>query len=416
MQKQNNKKYISNYNYPRAGKFGVYGGQFVPEVLMHALNELEEAYLRYREEEEFNKELDYYLRTFAGRPTPLYLCSRLSDLLGIRLYLKREDLVHGGAHKLNNTIGQALLAMRMGKRRIIAETGAGQHGLATAIAGALFGLKTEIYMGEEDIERQRLNVFRMKLMGAEVHPVASGSKTLRDAINEAMRDWVANLRDTHYLLGSVVGPHPYPVMVRDFQRVIGVETRWQILEAEKRLPDALVACIGGGSNSIGLFYDFLDDEDVSIYGVEAGGKGIIAGMHSATLCTGSKGVLHGTYSYLLQDEDGQILSTHSIAPGLNYSGVGPEHSFLKDMGLVTYDIVSDREALHALELLCKYEGILPALESAHALAYVERLVKEKDMGRDDIVVVCLSGRGDKDVEIIEQALALQQSGLGLGVR
>jgi len=410
MQKQNNEKYIGNY--PRAGKFGVYGGQFVPEVLMHALTELEEAYLRYRDEEEFKKELDYYLGTFAGRPTPLYLCSRLSKLLGIRLYIKREDLVHGGAHKLNNTIGQALLAMRMQKRRIIAETGAGQHGLATAVVGALFGLKTEIYMGEEDVERQRLNVFRMKLMGAEVHPVASGSRRLKDAINEAMRDWVANLQDTHYLLGSVVGPHPYPMMVRDFQRVIGVETRRQIIEAEKKLPDVLVACVGGGSNSIGLFYDFLDDEDVSIYGVEAGGKGIIPGMHSATLCSGSTGVLHGTYSYLLQDKDGQVLPTHSIAPGLDYPGVGPEHALLKDMGRVTYDSITDEEALHALELLCKYEGILPALESAHALAYVEKLVKEKDIKRDDIVVLCLSGRGDKDVEIIEWASALRlQSGV-----
>jgi tryptophan synthase beta chain len=391
-------------SYPKAGKFGEYGGQFVPEVLMHALEELEEAYLRYGKDTQFREELDFYLRSFAGRPTPLYFCARLSEMLGTRIYLKREDLVHGGAHKLNNTIGQALLAKRMGKERIIAETGAGQHGLATAIVGAMFGLKAEIYMGTEDIERQRLNVFRMKLMGAEVHPVGSGSKTLKDAINEALRDWVTNVENTHYLLGSVVGPHPYPMIVRDFQRVIGQETKRQLQEIEGRLPDALVACVGGGSNSIGLFYEFLDDTDVAIYGVEAGGAGIESRRHSATLCAGSKGVLHGTYSYLLQDEDGQILPTHSIAPGLDYSGVGPEHAFLKDMGRVTYDIVTDREALHAFELLCTYEGILPALESAHAVAYVVKLVKKKKLGTDDRVVVCLSGRGDKDVEIIARAL------------
>jgi tryptophan synthase beta chain len=390
--------------YPKAGKFGEYGGQFVPEVLMHALNELEEAYQCYATDAEFQNELDHYLRTFAGRPTPLYYCTRLSALLGTQLYLKREDLVHGGAHKLNNALGQALLAKRMGKSRIIAETGAGQHGLATAIVGALFGLKAEIYMGEEDIARQRLNVFRMKLMGAEVHPVTSGSRTLKDAINEAMRDWVTNVEDTYYLLGSVVGPHPYPMIVRDFQRVIGKETRWQMQEAEERLPETLVACVGGGSNSIGLFYDFLDDEDVTIYGVEAGGAGIASGRHSATLHAGTKGVLHGAYSYLLQDDEGQILPTHSIAPGLDYSGVGPEHAFLKDTGRVIYDIVTDDEALHALELLCKYEGILPALESAHAVAYVAKLVEANEVGEDDRVVVCLSGRGDKDVEIIAKAL------------
>jgi tryptophan synthase beta chain len=395
-------KYIGKY--PKAGKFGEYGGQFVPEVLMHALNELEEAYLLYKDDETFKAELDYYLRTFAGRPTPLYFCSRLSAKLGVKLYLKREDLVHGGAHKLNNALGQALLAKRMGKRRLIAETGAGQHGLATAIVGASFGLQTEIYMGEEDIERQRLNVFRMELMGAEVHPVGSGSKTLKDAINEAIRDWVTNVEDTHYLLGSVVGPHPYPMMVRDFQRVVGLETKRQVLEAEGRLPDALVACVGGGSNGIGLFYEFLDDEEVALYGIEAGGEGIASNRHSATLCAGTKGVLHGTYSYLLQDEDGQILPTHSVAPGLDYSGVGPEHAFLKDAGRVTYDTVTDGEALHAFELLCRYEGILPALESVHALAYVAKLVDERGMGREDIVVVCLSGRGDKDVEIVEKAL------------
>ena len=390
--------------YPKAGKFGEYGGQFVPEVLMHALHELEQAYLQYRDDIPFKGEVDHYLRTFAGRPTPLYYCTRLSALLGTRVYLKREDLVHGGAHKLNNTLGQALLAKRMGKRRLIAETGAGQHGLATAIAGAVFGLKAEIYMGEEDIARQRLNVFRMQLLGAEVHPVGSGSRTLKDAINEAMRDWVTNVEDTYYLLGSVVGPHPYPMIVRDFQRVIGQETKQQMLAAEGRLPDALIACVGGGSNSIGLFYDFLDDEEVAIYGVEAGGAGIASGRHSATLCAGSKGVLHGAFSYLLQDEDGQIMPTHSIAPGLDYSGVGPEHAFLKDRGRVTYDIVTDDEALHAFELLCHYEGILPALESAHAVAYVAKLVEADEVGEEDHVVVCLSGRGDKDVELIERAL------------
>jgi tryptophan synthase beta chain len=390
--------------YPKAGKFGEYGGQFVPEVLMHALHELEKAYLQYRDDASFNEDVDHYLRTFAGRPTPLYYCTRLSALLGTRLYLKREDLVHGGAHKLNNTLGQALLAKRMGKSRLIAETGAGQHGLATAIVGAVFGLKAEIYMGEEDIVRQRLNVFRMKLLGAEVHPVGSGSRTLKDAINEAMRDWVTNVEDTYYLLGSVVGPHPYPLIVRDFQRVIGQETKEQMLAAEGRLPDALVACVGGGSNSIGLFYDFLDDEDVAIYGVEAGGAGIASGRHSATLCAGSKGVLHGAFSYLLQDEDGQIMPTHSIAPGLDYSGVGPEHAFLKDRGRVTYDIVTDDEALHAFQLLCNYEGILPALESAHAVAYVAKLVEANEVGEEDCVVVCLSGRGDKDVELLERAL------------
>jgi len=389
--------------YPKAGKFGEYGGQFVPEVLMHALHELEQAYLQYRDDIPFKGEVDHYLRTFAGRPTPLYYCTRLSALVGTRLYLKREDLVHGGAHKLNNTLGQALLAKRMGKRRLIAETGAGQHGLATAIAGAVFGLKAEIYMGEEDIARQRLNVFRMQLLGAEVHPVGSGSRTLKDAINEAMRDWVTNVEDTYYLLGSVVGPHPYPMIVRDFQRVIGQETKQQMLAAEGRLPDALIACVGGGSNSIGLFYDFLDDEEVAIYGVEAGGAGIASGRHSATLCAGSKGVLHGAFSYLLQDEDGQIMPTHSIAPGLDYSGVGPEHAFLKDRGRVTYDIVTDDEALHAFELLCHYEGILPALESAHAVAYVAKLVEADEVGEEDHVVVCLSGRGDKDVELIERA-------------
>ena len=390
--------------YPKAGKFGEYGGQFVPEVLMHALHELEQAYLQYRDDIPFKGEVDHYLRTFAGRPTPLYYCTRLSALVGTRLYLKREDLVHGGAHKLNNTLGQALLAKRMGKRRLIAETGAGQHGLATAIAGAVFGLKAEIYMGEEDIARQRLNVFRMQLLGAEVHPVGSGSRTLKDAINEAMRDWVTNVEDTYYLLGSVVGPHPYPMIVRDFQRVIGQETKQQMLAAEGRLPDALIACVGGGSNSIGLFYDFLDDEEVAIYGVEAGGAGIASGRHSATLCAGSKGVLHGAFSYLLQDDDGQIMPTHSIAPGLDYSGVGPEHAFLKDRGRVTYDIVTDDEALHAFELLCHYEGILPALESAHAVAYVAKLVEADEVGEEDHVVVCLSGRGDKDVELIERAL------------
>ena len=381
-----------------AGRFGGYGGKFVPETLMSALAELEEAYLAAKDDPEFQRELDYYLRKYAGRPTQLYFAERLTKKLGgARIYLKREDLAHTGAHKINNTIGQALLAKRMGKNRIIAETGAGQHGVATATVAAMFGMECVVYMGEEDIERQSLNVFRMRLLGAEVKPVASGSKTLKDAINEAMRDWVTNVRTTHYVLGSVMGAHPYPMMVRDFQRVIGKETREQILEAEGRLPDHLVACVGGGSNAIGLFYDFLGDESVKMTGVEAGGEGIDTGRHACRFEAGGLGVLHGTKTFILQDEHGQIRMTHSISAGLDYPAVGPEHSHLRETGRVRYTYATDDETMEAFSLLSETEGIIPALESAHALAYVTKLVPS--MGSDKIIVVNLSGRGDKDVQV-----------------
>ena len=376
------------------GRFGTYGGQYVPETLMSALLELEEAYSGIRTNPRFTRELDAYQRDYAGRPTPLTFCENASRELGCRLYLKREDLVHGGSHKLNNTLGQALLARQMGKKRLIAETGAGQHGVATAIAGAVLGLPVEVYMGETDTQRQALNVFRMELMGARVIPVKSGTRTLKDAINEALRDWVANVRNTHYLIGSVVGPHPYPQMVRDFQSVIGRETREQVQKKEGRLPDAIVACVGGGSNAIGIFYPFLSD-DVRLIGVEAAGKGIETGEHSASLCAGEAGVLHGALSYLLQDCYGQVLPTHSIAAGLDYPGVGPEHAMLKDASRVEYDAVVDRDVLEAFRFLSRMEGIIPALESAHAVAYV---MKNADrFGRGDVVVINLSGRGDKDV-------------------
>jgi tryptophan synthase beta chain len=376
------------------GRFGTYGGQYVPETLMSALLELEEAYSGIRDNPRFTRELDAYQRDYAGRPTPLTFCENASRELGCRLYLKREDLVHGGSHKLNNTLGQALLARQMGRKRLIAETGAGQHGVATAIAGAVLGLPVEVYMGEIDTQRQALNVFRMELMGATVIPVKSGTRTLKDAINEALRDWVANVQDTHYLIGSVVGPHPYPQMVRDFQSVIGRETREQVQKKEGRLPDAIVACVGGGSNAIGIFLPFLSD-DVRLIGVEAAGKGIETGEHSASLCAGEAGVLHGALSYLLQDRYGQVLPTHSIAAGLDYPGVGPEHAMLKDSSRVTYDAVTDSDVLEAFTFLSRMEGIIPALESAHAVAYV---MKNADrFGRGDIVVINLSGRGDKDV-------------------
>ena len=382
--------------------FGEFGGRFAPEVLMEPLIELEESYRKVRGDDDFKKELDYYRCEFGGRPTPLYLAKNLTrEIGGAKIYLKREDLVHGGAHKLNNTIGQALLAKKMGKNRIIAETGAGQHGTATAMAGALLNIKTEIYMGVEDIERQKMNVFRMELMGAEVHPVKSGSMTLKDAVNEAMRDWAANPNDTYYLLGSVVGPHPYPTIIRDLQSVIGREMRGQILKKEGCLPSSIVACVGGGSNAIGSFHPFLED-DVRLIGVEAGGRGINTGKHAASLCAGEKGVLHGALSYLLQDDDGQILQTHSIAPGLDYPGVGPEHAFLKDSGRAEYTSVTDEEALEAFLKLSRKEGIVPALESAHAVSYAMRIAGA--MERDDIIVVCLSGRGDKDVGIVKDAL------------
>ncbi|MBO3833280.1 MAG: tryptophan synthase subunit beta [Candidatus Brockarchaeota archaeon] len=394
------------YEYPKSGKYGRYGGKFVPETLMPALEELEEAYLRFKDDSEFKEELKYYLEKFAGRPTPLYYAARFTEKLGgPKIYLKREDLAHGGAHKINNTIGQALLAKSMGKTRVIAETGAGQHGVATAMACAALGLKAEIYMGAEDMKRQRLNVFRMRLLGAEVHPVESGSKTLKDAINEALRDWVTNVRTTYYLIGSVVGPHPYPMIVRDFQSIIGIETREQILAQENRLPDAIVACVGGGSNAIGIFYPFIEEEDVKLYGVEAAGEGINAGKHAASLCAGSEGVFHGMLSYVLQDENGQILTTHSISAGLDYPGVGPEHAFLKSVGRVKYDAVTDEEALEAFIKLSKLEGIIPALEPCHALAYAKKLAEK--MGGDEILIVNLSGRGDKDVEVVANRLGVR---------
>ncbi|MCS7131840.1 MAG: tryptophan synthase subunit beta [Hadesarchaea archaeon] len=384
--------------------FGRFGGRFVPETLVPALEELERCYREIIRTRRFREELQGLLRDYAGRPTPLYFARRLSTKVGLRVYLKREDLLLGGAHKINNTLGQALLAKHMGKTRVIAETGAGQHGVATAMAAAVLGLRCEIYMGSEDARRQRLNVFRMRLLGAEVHEVRTGSRTLKDAINEALRDWTANVRTTHYLLGSVVGPHPYPTIVRDFQRVIGQETKKQVLELEGRLPDAIVACVGGGSNAIGIFYDFLDD-DVELYGIEAAGEGLGSGRHAATLCAGSEGILHGARSYVLQDRFGQISQTHSIAPGLDYPGVGPEHAFLKELGRVRYDCVSDEEAIAAFRMLCELEGILPALESAHALAYLPKL--RRRLGRGALVVVNLSGRGDKDVEIAARYMGMR---------
>ena len=389
--------------YPIKGKYGKYGGQFIPETLMAAVKELEEAYEEAKKDPEFQRQLNYHLSEYAGRPTPLYYAENLTKSLGgAKIYLKREDLAHGGAHKINNTLGQALLAKRMGKSRVIAETGAGQHGVATAIACAALGLKAEIYMGAEDMERQRLNVFRMKLLGAEVHRVDSGSKTLKDAINEALRDWVTNVQDTYYLTGSVVGPHPYPMIVRNFQSVIGRELKEQILQKEGRLPDILVACVGGGSNAIGTFYPFLDDTDVKLYGVEAAGEGLNSGRHAASICGGSEGVFHGMLTYILQDENGQILTTHSISAGLDYPGVGPEHSFLKNIERAQYVAVTDEEAIDAFLELSRKEGIVPALEPSHALAYAVKLAKTLD--RDKIIVVTLSGRGDKDVEVVAKYL------------
>ncbi|MDD1690879.1 MAG: tryptophan synthase subunit beta [Methanoregula sp.] len=376
------------------GRYGDYGGQYVSETLMNALLELETAYEKVGKDKAFAADLDALQKEYAGRETPLTFCPNASRELGCKIYLKREDLVHGGSHKLNNTLGQALLAKRMGKKRLIAETGAGQHGVATAIVGAALGMPVEVYMGEVDTRRQALNVFRMELMGANVIPVKSGTRTLKDAINEALRDWVANVRDTYYLIGSVVGPHPYPLMVRDFQSVIGRETRQQVLKKEGRLPDTVVACVGGGSNAMGIFYPFVHD-DVELIGVEAGGKGIETGEHSATLCAGEPGVLHGALSYLLQDAHGQVLPTHSISAGLDYPGVGPEHSMLKDSHRVTYAAANDPEVLEAFRFLSRSEGIIPALESAHAVAYV--MTNRDRFDRDDIVVINLSGRGDKDV-------------------
>ncbi len=380
------------------GHFGVYGGRFVAETLMAPLEELRLAYEKYLRDPGFLAELDEDLRQFVGRPTPLYHARRWSEQLGgARIYLKREDLNHTGAHKVNNTVGQALLARRMGKRRVIAETGAGQHGVATATVAARFGMECVVYMGAEDIRRQAINVYRMRLLGAEVVPVESGSRTLKDALNEAMRDWVTHVDDTFYIIGTVAGPHPYPAMVRDFQAIIGRETRDQVLMQAGRLPDALVACVGGGSNAIGLFHPFLQD-DVSLYGVEAAGEGLDSGRHAAPLCAGRPGVLHGNRTYLMEDADGQIIETHSISAGLDYPGVGPEHALLKDCGRARYVAVTDSEALDAFHELSRMEGIMPALESSHALAYAAKLAPTMD--RDGLIVVNLSGRGDKDIHTV----------------
>ncbi|HWO01015.1 MAG TPA: tryptophan synthase subunit beta [Blastocatellia bacterium] len=385
------------------GHFGPYGGRFVPETLMHPLDELISAYRDAQRDPEFHRELESLLSSYVGRPTPLMFAGRLTDHLGgARIYLKREDLCHTGAHKINNAVGQALLARRMGKTRIIAETGAGQHGVATATVCALMNVKCVVYMGTEDMRRQELNVFRMRLLGAEVVGVNSGSRTLKDAINEALRDWVTNVADTYYLLGSVMGPHPYPVMVRDFQSVIGREARKQILDAEGRLPDLLIACVGGGSNSIGLFHEFIADQGVRMIGVEAGGRGAALGEHAARFSGGKPGVLQGTRSYVLQDENGQISTTHSVSAGLDYSAIGPEHAYLHDIGRISYSRASDAEALEAFHLLARLEGIIPALESAHAIAEVMKLAPS--MRSDQMLVVNLSGRGDKDVNTVAEML------------
>ncbi len=386
--------------FPKDGRFGEFGGKYIPETLVPAIEELEENYLRYRDDPAFKKELNYYLTEYAGRPTPLYYAKNLSEKLGgAKIYLKREDLLHGGAHKINNTIGQAILAKRMKKGRIIAETGAGQHGVATAMACAALGLKAEVYMGYKDTIRQKLNVFRMNLLGCKVHSVKSGSQTLKDAINEAIRDWITNVNDTYYLLGSAVGPHPYPVMVRDFQSVIGKEILQQMKKLGKKNPDTVIACVGGGSNAIGTFYPLIDT-DTEIIGVEAAGKGLQSGLHSATLSAGSKGVLHGMMTYLLQDKEGQVKETHSISAGLDYPGVGPEHSYLKDEKRVKYTSATDSEVIEAFLMLTKTEGIIPALESAHAISHAIKIAKSKP--RSETIVVTLSGRGDKDVEVVEE--------------
>ncbi len=381
------------------GYFGEFGGSFVPETLVPCVQELKDAYFASRKDKKFKKELDYYLKEFAGRATPLYFAEKLSREYGFKIYLKREDLCHTGAHKINNCIGQILLAKKMGKKRIIAETGAGQHGVATATVAALFGMDCVVYMGSEDIKRQALNVFRMNLLGAEVRPVDTGSRTLKEAVNEAMPDWMANVSDTFYIIGSCIGPHPYPVMVRDFQSVIGIEARKQILKVEGRLPDMVVACVGGGSNSIGMFYPFIDDSKVGLAGVEAGGAGIRTGRHSAAILGGRPGVLHGTLSSIMQTRDGQIASTHSVSAGLDYPGVGPEHSYLNSIGRVKYVTVSDAQAVEAFHMLSEKEGIIPALESSHAIAYLKQL--RGKLSKNAIVAVCLSGRGDKDLDIVK---------------
>lgn len=384
------------------GYFGIYGGRFAPETLMPALEELDYYYSKIKDNKSFNKELELLQKTYIGRPTPLYFASRLtSQLGGAKIYLKREDLAHTGAHKINNAIGQALLAKKMNKQRLIAETGAGQHGVATATGAALVGLECDIYMGSEDMQRQALNVFRMRLMGARVIEVSTGSKTLKDAINEALRDWTTNVRTTHYVLGTVFGPHPFPSMVRDFQSVIGRETKRQIIKVEKRLPDCLIACVGGGSNAMGLFYEFIDD-NVRMIGVEAGGKGIKSGQHAARFAGGSVGVFQGCKSYLLQDDDGNVLGTHSVSAGLDYASVGPEHAFFKDSGRIEYTYATDTEALQAFEMLSKIEGIIPALESAHAISEAIKIAPK--FPKDNIIIVNLSGRGDKDVQHVARIM------------
>lgn len=383
--------------FPIAGKYGRYGGKYIPETLIPAITELEDAYVKIRNNPKFKRELNYYLQNYAGRPTPLYFATNLTNYAGgAKIYLKREDLLHGGAHKTNNCLGQCLLAKKMGKKRIIAETGAGQHGVGTAMAAAVLGLKAEIYMGSIDIERQKLNLFRMELLGAKVHSVNSGTKTLKDAINEALRDWITNVKDTYYLIGSVVGPHPYPMIVRDFQSVIGEEIKSQLKDISTRSPDALVCCVGGGSNAMGTFFPFLDDDTVSLYGVEAGGLGVRTGKHSATLKAGSEGILHGMRTYVLQDQYGQINDTHSISAGLDYPGVGPQHVHLKNIERAEYVTCNDNAALDAFFKLSRLEGIIPALESCHAVSYAMKLAKK--MRTDQNIIVTLSGRGDKDID------------------
>ncbi|HEC93587.1 MAG TPA: tryptophan synthase subunit beta [Candidatus Atribacteria bacterium] len=388
------------------GYFGEFGGKYVPETLITAITELEIAYQKAKDDQDFQRELQFYFKNYIGRPSPLYYAERLTEELGgAKIYLKREDLNHTGAHKINNTIGQALLAKKMGKKRIIAETGAGQHGVAVATVAALFGFSCAVYMGEVDIKRQALNVFRMKLLGSEVIPVKSGSRTLKDAVNEAIRDWVTNVEDTFYIIGSVVGPHPYPMMVRDFQSIIGKETKEQIIAIEGHLPNYLVACVGGGSNAMGLFYEFKDDQDVKMIGVEAAGKGLTTQEHAATLGTEDIGILHGAKSYILQDGNGQIREAYSVSAGLDYPGVGPEHAYLKKTGRATYVSVTDNEALEAFQTLSRTEGIIPALESAHALAYLPKLIPKTK--KNEVVIVCLSGRGDKDTEVAINKLGVK---------
>jgi len=390
------------------GHYGQFGGRYVSETLMPAILQLEEAYKEIKDDPKFHEELNYYLSEYVGRPTPLYFAQRMTEKLGgAKIYLKREDLAHTGAHKINNTIGQTILAARMGKKRIIAETGAGQHGVATATVAALLNMECEIFIGSEDTKRQSLNVLRMKLLGAKVREVTQGTQTLKDAMNEAMRDWITNVRDTFYIIGSVAGPHPYPMMVRDFQSVIGTEAREQILEKEDRLPDLLIACVGGGSNAMGLFYPFLQDEEVKLIGVEAAGLGIDKGLHAATISAGSVGVLHGSKTYLLQDDNGQIKGTHSIAAGLDYPGVGPEHSYLNDSGRVSYTNVTDGEALEGFKFISEVEGIIPALETSHAVAYAMKIAPT--MPKDSIIIICLSGRGDKDINTIAELMESDNS-------